>query len=191
VLSVLLQKAETEMQQQVRAKAIISKANSLSKLFYDAGVAMGGYSITKSPLFDDRYKKICAQIPVDVTELKALVGDDKGHQSDLLVKIQEVTSSGIVILDQSKAAIDDNRVDVAQFRARHMYKNIRMLADQLQQQLKELTENERKLETLSPEQLNASRTLVKFALIFGVILNAGLAFAQLYYNHRASALGVL
>ncbi len=53
VLTELLHRAEVEVQRQVRSKAIISQANTLSKLFYDAGVAMGGYSITKSPLFSD------------------------------------------------------------------------------------------------------------------------------------------
>jgi hypothetical protein len=33
ILSVLLQKAEEEVQRQVRSKAIISQANALSKLF--------------------------------------------------------------------------------------------------------------------------------------------------------------
>ena len=47
VLTELLHQAELEVQRQVRSKAIISQANTLSKLFYDAGVAMGGYSITK------------------------------------------------------------------------------------------------------------------------------------------------
>lgn len=69
-LSVLMQQSELEVQKQIRSKAIITRANSLSKLFYDAGVAMGGYSITKSPLFADRYDKIVRQIPIDLAELK-------------------------------------------------------------------------------------------------------------------------
>ena len=62
----LRRQAEIEVQRQIRSKAIISRANTLSKLFYDAGVAMGGYSITKSPLFSDRYDKIVRQIPQDL-----------------------------------------------------------------------------------------------------------------------------
>ena len=41
-LTGLLRQAEHEVQEQVRSKAIISQSNALSKLFYDAGVAMGG-----------------------------------------------------------------------------------------------------------------------------------------------------
>jgi PAS domain S-box-containing protein len=187
VLSVLLQNAETEVQRQVRSKAIISQANALSKLFYDAGVAMGGYSITKSPLFSDRYDKIVRQIPSDLVELKALVGDNEKQQA-ILVRLQAITSDGLKILGEAKAAIDDNRVDVAQFRARHMYKQIRQLADQLQDELKGLTEDERKLESLSPEEQNRSRTMVKVSLVIGVVLNIAIAFGLLYYFLKSISL---
>ncbi|MDQ5936056.1 MAG: domain S-box protein [Cyanobacteriota bacterium erpe_2018_sw_21hr_WHONDRS-SW48-000092_B_bin.40] len=184
VLSVLLQQAEVEVQRQVRSKAIISQANALSKLFYDAGVAMGGYSITKSPLFSDRYDKIVRQIPLDLQELKGLVGDNDKQQL-ILGRLQTITSDGLKILGEAKAAIDDNRVDVAQFRARHMYKQIRQLADQLQDELKGLTEDERKIESESPEQQNRSRAAVKMFLVFGVVLNIGIAFLLLYYFLRS------
>lgn len=183
VLSVLLQQAEFEVQRQVRSKAIISQANALSKLFYDAGVAMGGYSITKSPLFSDRYDKIVRQIPVDLQELKNLVGDND-KQQQILIRLQTITSDGLKILGEAKSAIDDNRVDVAQFRARHMYKQIRQLADQLQDELKGLTEDERKIESESPEQQNRSRAAVKMFLVFGVIANITVAFALLSYFIR-------
>ena len=180
ILSVLLQKAEEEVQRQVRSKAIISQANALSKLFYDAGVAMGGYSITKSPLFSDRYDKIVRQIPMDLTELSNLVGDND-KQQQILVRLKTITSDGLKILGEAKSAIDDNRVDVAQFRARHMYKQIRQLADQLQDELKGLTEDERKIENESPEQQNRSRTMVKVFLVVGVVVNIAIAFLLLYY----------
>lgn len=175
VLSVLLQQAEYEVQRQVRSKAIISQANALSKLFYDAGVAMGGYSITKSPLFSDRYDKIVRQIPLDLQELKGLVGDNDKQQV-ILGRLQTITSDGLKILGEAKAAIDDNRVDVAQFRARHMYKQIRQLADQLQDALEGLTEDERKMESESPEQQNSSRAAVKMFLVFGVVHSIAIAF---------------
>ncbi len=141
----LLRQAEIEVQRQIRSKAIISQANTLSKLFYDAGVAMGGYSITKSPLFSDRYDKIVRQIPQDLNELKSLVGDNP-RQQKILENLADITVTGLKILGEAKAAIDDNRVDVAQFRARHMYKEIRSLADRLQDELRGLTEDERKIE---------------------------------------------
>lgn len=77
-----LHKAEVELQKQVRAKAIISQADTLAKLNYDAAVAVGGYNASKSPLFAERYEKIFNQIPSDFKELNALIdGEDKETQN--------------------------------------------------------------------------------------------------------------
>lgn len=184
VLTELLHRAEVEVQRQVRSKAIISQANTLSKLFYDAGVAMGGYSITKSPLFSDRYDKIVRQIPQDLAELKKLVGDNPKQQT-ILENLQKITVTGLKILGEAKAAIDDNRVDVAQFRARHMYKEIRSLADKLQDELRGLTEDERRIEAESPEKQNRSRTILKLFLVAGVVFNILIAFVLLWFFTRS------
>ncbi|MBS2002332.1 MAG: CHASE3 domain-containing protein, partial [Cyanobacteria bacterium SZAS LIN-5] len=182
-LTYLLRQAEIEVQRQVRSKAIISQANTLSKLFYDAGVAMGGYSITKSPLFSDRYDKIVRQIPQDLDELKNLVGDN-ARQQQILQNLQVITVTGLKILGEAKSAIDDNRVDVAQFRARHMYKEIRSLADRLQDELRGLTEDERKIESEGPEAQNRNRAMVKIYLVIGVLLNFLIAVALALYFSR-------
>jgi PAS domain S-box-containing protein len=183
VLSILLHQAEVEVQRQIRSKAIISQANALSKLFYDAGVAMGGYSITKSPLFSDRYDKIVRQIPEDLTELKTLVGDNP-RQQQILKNLAVITETGLKILGEAKGAIDDNQVDVAQFRARHMYKEIRSLADRLQEELHGLTEDEQKIAQQSPEASNRSRSMVKYYLVVGVIFNVLLAFGLAAFFSR-------
>lgn len=182
-LTMLLRQAEIEVQRQIRSKAIISQANTLSKLFYDAGVAMGGYSITKSPLFSDRYDKIVRQIPQDLQELKSLVGDNP-RQQKILENLADITVTGLKILGEAKAAIDDNRVDVAQFRARHMYKEIRSLADRLQDELRGLTEDERKIESESPEVQNRNRASVKLFLVVGVVFNILLAVALALFFSR-------
>lgn len=184
VLTELLHRAEVEVQRQVRSKAIISQANTLSKLFYDAGVAMGGYSITKSPLFSDRYDKIVRQIPEDLEELRKLVGDNP-KQKQILENLQKITVTGLKILGEAKSAIDDNRVDVAQFRARHMYKEIRSLADKLQDELRGLTEDERRIEQESPEKQNRSRTILKVFLVGGVVANILIAFVLLWFFTRS------
>lgn len=106
-LSVLMQQSELEVQKQIRSKAIITRANSLSKLFYDAGVAMGGYSITKSPLFADRYDKIVRQIPIDLAELKSEVGDNPKQQL-IVGRLQTITTKGVKLLGEAKAEIDND-----------------------------------------------------------------------------------
>lgn len=163
-LTQLLRQAEQEVQAQVRSKAIISQSNALSKLFYDAGVAMGGYSITKSQLFSERYDKIVRQIPEDVKELRSLVEEDQEKQEHV-DKLEGITKEGLKILNEAKSAIDDNRIDVAQFRARHMYKQIRQLADQLHDELKSFTLDYRLIEGLSPKEQSRNRTMLKIFLV--------------------------
>ncbi|MDP3509955.1 MAG: CHASE3 domain-containing protein [Candidatus Melainabacteria bacterium] len=107
VLSVLLQQSELEVQRQIRSKAIISRSNALSKSFYDAGVAMGGYSITKSPLFADRYDRIVRQIPLDVQELKVIVGDN-AKQQVIVGRLQKITTAGVKLLGEAKAEIEND-----------------------------------------------------------------------------------
>lgn len=179
LLTALLGQAEIEVQKQIRSKAVIAQANTLSKLFYDAGVAVAGYSITRSPLFSDRYNKIVRQIPQDLHELKGIVGDNV-HQQQILHNLEQITVTGLTILNEAKSAIDQNRLDIAQFRARHMYKDIRSLADRLQEELHALTEDERRIENEGPGAQNRSKLIVKLCLSVGVVFNillaVGLAF---------------
>lgn len=176
-LTGLLREAEEEVQEQIRSKAIISQANALSKLFYDAGVAMGGYSITKSPLFSDRFEMITRQIPIDVSELRNLVADDADKQVQVQ-HISEITKDGLKILAKAREAIDnDLPVASRRCRPRAMYKQIRQLADQLQSELRSLTFDYRCIEGRSPEQQNRYRTLVKVLLVGWLIFNVLLSFA--------------
>jgi PAS domain S-box-containing protein len=183
VLSVLLHQAEVEVQRQIRSKAIISQATQLSKMFYDAGIAVGGYSITKSPIFSDRYEKIVHQIPLDILDLKQLIGNNQ-RQQQILKNLSVITETGLKILTEAKGAVDENQVDVAQFRARHMYKEIRSLADRLQDELHGLTDEEQKIADLSPEDSSRSQSLVKVFLVVGVIFNILLAVGLAVFFSR-------
>ena len=174
VLTLQLQKAEAEVQNEIRSKAVISQANALSKLFYDVGVAMGGYSITKSPLFADRFEKIKRQIPLDLAELKRVVGENPGQQARIK-RLEQITRDGLKILQEAKDAIDDNRVDVSQFRARHMYKQIRTLADNLQDELTLMTADARHFMGLPTVKQYRERAFLKECVFVAVVFNCALA----------------
>ncbi len=109
--AILLQQSEAEVQRHVRSKAIIAHANVLSKSFYDCGIAMGGYSITKSPLFADRFERIKTEIPRELQELKIVVGSDNEKQLRTIGRLERITAQGLDILNSAKAAIDDNQIE--------------------------------------------------------------------------------
>lgn len=153
---------DTERLEQIRARAIITQSDNISKLFYDAGVAMGGYSITKSQLFSDRYKKISEQIPPGLQELKSLIGKNPSQQA-LSSRVETTIQDGMKTLSEAKAAIDENRVDVAQFRSRHMYKGLRQSTDQLQTELKSLTAAED--DKVERAKISSSATIWFYSLL--------------------------
>lgn len=76
---------DNERLEQIRAR---------SKFFTDAGVAIGGYGITKSPLFSDRYKRISEQIPLSLRQLKSLIGENNNQQV-LLGRVETTILDGM------------------------------------------------------------------------------------------------
>ncbi len=125
-------KAEREvLYEQVKMRAVNAQCNALSKLFYDAGVAMGGYSITKNDLFSERFNKIIKGIPEALKELRALEESD----SVALKKVDEIEvtiNDGMKLLLEAKESIDDNAHRTCQLYGRHRYKELRAVADRLQ-----------------------------------------------------------
>jgi|AGTN01.2.fsa_nt_gi Serine/threonine protein kinase len=136
--------------QVTHANAMVNEANSLSQMVYDAGVAMGGYSITKSPLFSDRFNTFTQKIPLTLNKIARLDSTDRNHDEEIQA-IKKLCTQSLKLLGESKAAIDDNRIDVAQFRSRHMYAELRSNADALQAKLKDLTKDDRALLLKSPD----------------------------------------
>ena len=138
-----------------KAHSVISEANAVSKLFYDAGVAVGGYSITKNSLFASRYEMIVKQIPEDIKTLEDLLGDDVKSLSSL-TRVSKLTDSGLKTLSDARTSIDSASADANQLQARHMYKEIRETADKLQVELGTLTESSKKIATDSSWMVRAN-----------------------------------
>lgn len=168
-----LKQVNAAVLEQARCDAVIAQASALSKLFYDAGVAMGGYSITKNKEFGERYAKITSQIPLDLAELKKLE-DGKPEARASLERIESLVEGGLDELAKAKVAIDENRVDVAQFRARHMYKQVRQDADKIQDELRGLTEGKCRVakgESPGPHNMTVYLGAIS-VLVFGIVLDA-------------------
>lgn len=179
----MLRQESDRVAEQYRCRAIHAQTAALSKLFYDSGVAMGGYSIAKSPLFATRFATIVKQIPQDVAELSDLVSDDKECVASMQ-RVKKITTDGLMTLAEAKAAIDDNHADVAQFRARHMYKQIRQLADQLQDELTGISERADSRaygKRVEVEGGLSDRSVRALVIIGGVAVNSLMAILQLVF----------
>lgn len=116
---------------------VCSLTERISRLCYDAGVAMGGYSITKSQPFSDRFDRINSELPKTVKELGNVVSNIPNEEAT--VQLLGTHAQGLLaILREARAAIDDDQVSVEQFKARHMYTDVRGAADQIAEDVENL-----------------------------------------------------
>jgi len=176
ILTYLLHQAEIEVRTVVRSREIISEADNLYFSIEDSGMAMAGYSITKSQVFAQRYEKTSQDIPETIKKLRELVSDNQ-EQTDVVDRLDHITGTMKEIFDETKKSIDDYELEtMAQFNARHMYKKIRNLADKMQEELKALTAPERKIQNRTSGGRGRSQKAVKIFLVVGVAVNILLAF---------------
>jgi CHASE3 domain sensor protein len=176
ILFAICHQTEVEMQRQLRSKAIISQSNTLSKLIYDAGIAVAGYSLTKNQLLSDRYQKISQQIPQEVNDLRATIGSNDSEQQ-IIGNLNETTTSALEILNESKSQADANQFDVTQVKSRQMYKEIRLLADRLTLELSQLIEHEGKVAKESAKANGQCQLALNIFFALGFVLNIALAIA--------------
>jgi len=120
---------------------LCSLAEEISQLNYDAGVAMGGYSITKDAMFSSRFEKIEEVLPKKVQELSGLVSTIP-DEKDIVQSIGEQTTAMLRINKQAQALIDDPKINQEQFKGRHVYKDIRGISDRLRQQIHALRDKD-------------------------------------------------
>lgn len=180
-LSILMEMiftVDSRVEDQVHKIALINHANALSKLAYDAGVSMGGYCITKSPLFSNDFENTVVEIPREISELKTLVSADK-KQLEKLAKIEQVFSEQMKIFKEARGYVDDNRVDLAQFRSKDIGARTRSLADQLQDALKDLTADAKKDEQ-SAQSLASEKVLPILYGLFAASVLLGLVLSFLF-----------
>ncbi len=164
----IFQQYTTVLEAPMRAGTIISQANALSKDLSDAGSAMGGYGMTQSPVFIDHYNLLIEEIPERLADLKESVGN-KPNQQESLKNVETLTNSLMQILSDSKKAMDGSGPDVAQYHARHMYRDIRVTGDRLQLELTTLTQEENKI------RLDKNYSLHAKAIVFAEALALFLA----------------
>ncbi len=172
-ISLLYLAGDQVLQCEVRAKEMAAEATILSKYFYDAGLAIGAYSLTKNLMFAERYSKLAAQIPDVLENLHQLV-DKQYVDRRRFDTIKQITEKGLAQLSTDKQIIDRGQFSSLtddQGQARQAYKQIKLIADELQQELDQLSAEEEKMSA------RASQLRFIFTILFPLVL-----FAYAAYN---------
>lgn len=138
---------KTELQKQVNSERIMAVTTTLSKLFYDSGLSIGAYSLTKNHTFIDRYQKLIGQIPANIETLKNLLKKQpvkiitfNDINTDAQTALKQLDDAKNLLKDSGLSPLSDSESVI-----RHAYKEIKHSADQLQTKLDTLTQSEQNL----------------------------------------------
>lgn len=159
------------LRNEVKAKEISVQATILSKYFYDCGLAIGAYGLTKNQMFAERYSRLAAQIPDALKSLDKLTA---GQAESIRLRVRiigQISGQGLAKLSQAKIAIDASTSSPLmddQGQARKAYKEIKAVADQLQAELDGLVAEEKESFDFHPIQKLAHYMLLLLLFVYAI-----------------------
>lgn len=214
MLTLMLAQAEKEAQRVEHSKAIITKANILTKLIIEAGGALAGYSLHKNSVYAEHFEAASEEIPLEMADLKKLSGENP-RQEESLLKIQASVEKGLGLINQIKQVLDkrvpeqdraqtntsqtksresnSSQTKSTQSTSQQLFKDLQKLSDELESELNHFVEDERRLEKSSPQMEQRARQMVHSLLWLGTSLNVllSLLMAHLFYTGITGRLKIL
>ncbi|HIA51932.1 MAG TPA: PAS domain S-box protein [Candidatus Melainabacteria bacterium] len=164
----LLQLSQLEAEKHLRARAIISQSNVVSRLYIDASLAMSNYCLTAVPVYADKYDITKKQLFTELDKLQSMAVSNEVEKG-LLQKIYGQARQGIDYLDKSHHTLDHMSSDNVLMR--QVFKEIRAVAGVLDPAMQELNNFETAFEKQSSQAKSEKSTLLQGALIAGGVLN--------------------
>jgi CHASE3 domain sensor protein len=161
---------------------LVTCCNTVNKQVADAGVAMGGYSVTKSALYADRCEKIFGQIPKDIADLKRIA--QSPEQRVIVDDVEKNALHIITILRGTQKAIDDPNIDVAQLRSMHTFKSASEDAEHIEGQLHALCSTASADEVTADNFPHRSRILALKVISFAILNAVYAAFVLFLLGKR-------
>jgi PAS domain S-box-containing protein len=192
ILACLLHQAEQEALREAHSKAIITKTNTLTKIFIDAGASVGAYSVSKNPDFGEHYELAVAQMEQELKDLKMLVKDNPRQLANL-EHIEVSARRGLDLLNKIKISTDEGSRISSLIGSHRVYKELKGLIEQVESDLNGFVEEERRIERTSPQAQARARSYVHIFLWVGLVLNILLALvmAHLFFTGITGRLSTL
>lgn len=190
MLTFMLNQVEKQSQLLARSRAVISKTNSLNKLFIEASAALSSYNADKSAAYAARYDAAVKQIPSELSGLEDLSRDTPEELSRLQT-IENSVQKGINLLRNLRQDLDSKAQAALSLQGR--FKELELLTQSIERDLNSFIEDERKLEKNSPQMEQRSRNMVHTMLLLGTSLNVllSLLMAHLFYTGITGRLRIL
>ncbi|MGH9551848.1 MAG: PAS domain-containing protein, partial [Terriglobales bacterium] len=191
VLVYLLALSEREAAVLDHSKAVVSSAENVRKMAYEASVSMMLYGFSHSAAARDSFEKLWAQLPEQYDKLAEAVKDDP-NEKRRMDEMKGVRSELIVLVTALKRSMDDN-IDVGDFVSTvDMKRKAKRLFDSQSQLLTDIVAIEQSKGVSEESQLRL-RQVMKIALACGVVFNILLALllVSLFNKSTAARLNVL
>jgi CHASE3 domain sensor protein len=183
-LLTLMHDAETKQFQQMRANAIIFESGNLQRAVHDAGIAIGGYSITKNAFYGQRSEKIVASIPLELDKLRELVRGNY-RQERAFGELERSTRVGLDMLKRAHSSIKDSSQAIGVRRVRDLYNELKDVTADMGNAIDSITNESRAVQTASAEQYERSKWAVRFFMFLSLGGSILIAFAFLSYFNSA------
>lgn len=182
LLTYLVSEVEFEMNRQAHVKEILFSAASISTLSTQCAANVGGYSVTHSGYFLDRFQQAQRKLKVDFDDLELRLKDDPYHLS----KMREARASaerGLSLLDEMISVMNHGSAGTEMVTG-SKFVEVKQIVDSLTRKIKSITDDEAKLAEDSPRKVQQARRMAQVVLYIGVAINIVLAFAMVYFFSR-------
>lgn len=164
----------------MRAKEIAAVSSNLSKHVYDAGVALGGLSVTKSQLFCDRFDKLISAIPHEVTDLKDLIEQKNARQFDALMKVAELLPDTIKYMGEVRTQIMNSKETGLGRGDRGLFARMHANAGAIQKSLQLIVDENKELANLKVPAHLINFETINIWLLASLVVNILLGFLTFF-----------
>lgn len=186
-LSGALNESEETTLRVMRAKEIATVSSNLSKRVYDAGVALGGLTMTKSQMFSDRFDKSIGAIPKDVTDLKDLIEQKNARQFEAFMKVVELLPDTIKYMGEVRAQILNSKETGMGRGGRGIFGRMQANAAAIQQSLQVIVDENKELANSKVPTRLINFEMIKAFLIATAFGNAILGIALAFIMRKTAS----
>ncbi len=164
-----------------RQQIVYIQASKVAQLLNEAGSGMGAYSMTRMPLYAERFNKANEAIPKAMEELGNL-GPFEGTEAEAVSQLKQAASESMALLAQAQAAMVNPEGNPA---ARHqgfaLYRAMKQLGERIQGSVQRLTPEGGTSAFLQQEKDTENETgflrvLTIVWLVNSLLVTAGLIF---------------
>lgn len=173
----------------MRSKEIFNVSNDLSKRLYEAGVALGGMSMTGSQIFSSRFNRLIEPIPHDVAILKETIDSSNKIQTDALLKVAELLPDTIKAMGEARESIERERGGGAKGNFREQYRSLFDSAEEIQKNLAVIANDCRDVAQVPVPKTLSNSDMTTLLIIAGALGNIFIS-AALFASLRKTAKSV-